>query len=114
MDGFFATYVTGRAGVSMLLLAMRGGRIVGADVGGIKYDGEIAPKTDGTGFVGRLTFTVPPGRSLITGLEPAATSRDIAIDFELPSNFADGPIIGIQTPTGPLNARFVKLRDIDF
>jgi hypothetical protein len=57
MDGFFAVYVTGRSGVSLVLLASKGGRLIGADIGGLKYDGEIAskPMALGTLVASRLT-----------------------------------------------------------
>jgi hypothetical protein len=113
MDGFFAVYVTGRSGVSLVLLASKGGRLVGADIGGLKYDGEIASKPDGTGYTCRVTFKVPQGGALIAGGGPAAAATDITLIAELPANFSEGPIVPIQTPTGPLNARFVKLRDFD-
>jgi hypothetical protein len=38
----------GRRWVRASLLAIKGGRIIGVDIGGIKYDGEIAAKPDGT------------------------------------------------------------------
>jgi len=111
MEGFYAAYMTGRTGQSVLLFAIKDGRLTGVDVGGMRYDGHVDPKPDGSGFSCRVSYTIIPGTSLITGAGPVATPTDVTVTFDLPTNFGDGPIIGIQTPTGPLNAKFVKLRD---
>jgi hypothetical protein len=113
MDGFYVGYITGRAGNSMVLLVIRNARLVGADVSGMKYDGEVHPKPDTQGFTCRVSYTILPGATLITGPGPVATPTDITLNFELPANFAEGPIVRIDTPMGPLNARFMKLRDLD-
>jgi hypothetical protein len=50
---------------------------------------------------------------LITGPGPVAIATPVSITFDLPQNFAEGPVIGIQTPFGPLNVKFAKIRDLD-
>jgi hypothetical protein len=113
MEGFFAAYLTGRSGMSVMLFAVKEGRMIGVDMGGMKYDGQIQAKADGTGFACRISYTILPGIALITGAGPMAKPTEITINFDLPLNFAEGPVIGIETPTGPLNAKFAKLRDFD-
>ena len=44
---------------------------------------------------------------------PAPTEpQRIPVQFDLPNNFADGQIITIETPLGPLNAKFQKIRGL--
>ena len=41
LDGFYVAYVTGAAGIGQVLFVVAGEKIVGADAGGLKYDGKI-------------------------------------------------------------------------
>jgi hypothetical protein len=111
MDGFYAAFLTGRGGQSVVLLAIKAGKIVGVDVGGLKYVGSIA--RSGDGFRCEVQYTIRPGVSLITGPGPVAKEVPVDLKFDLPMNFGDGPVVGIDTPFGPLNAKFQKLADID-
>ena len=113
MDGIYVGYIAGRAGNNVVLLMIRNERLVGADVGGMKYDGEVHPKGDGPGFSCRVSYTIPPGTPLITGPGPVGAPTDVTLNFDLPANFAEGPVVRIDTPMGPLNAKFSKLRDLD-
>jgi hypothetical protein len=113
MNGFYTAYLTGKAGSGVALLAIKDSLIVGVDVGGMKYDGRIDPKPDDAGFSCHIEYVVPPGMPLITGPGPVAIATPVSITFDLPQNFAEGPVIGIQTPFGPLNVKFAKIRDID-
>jgi hypothetical protein len=113
MEGFFAGYLTGHSGTSIILFAVKDGRMIGVDMGGMKYDGQFQTKGDGTGFSCRISYTLLPGIPLITGPGPTANPTEITLTFDLPLNFAEGIIISIETPTGPLNAKFTKLRDFD-
>lgn len=110
MDGFYLVYATGRAGHSILVVVIREGTIVGADVGGMKYDGTI--KDDGQGYVCSVVYVVPPGAVLITGAPAPTAPLRVPVSFNLPKGFADGRVIGINTPMGPVNAKFEKVRDI--
>jgi hypothetical protein len=109
MDGFYAAYVTGHAGVGVLLLAIRGTTLVGVDAGGIKYDGQITPTE--RGYHCTVLYIVPPGASLITGSPPPTDFQRIPVEFDLPKDFTHGQIVPIVTPLGPVNAKFEKLKD---
>ena len=112
MDGFYAAYMTGRAGVSMALFVLMKGKLVGVDAGGMKYDGTFEAKSDGTGYRCSVVYIVPPGRTLITGGPILSEARRVPLQFDLPINFSEGAVIGIQTPLGPINAKFEKIRDL--
>jgi hypothetical protein len=111
MDGFYVAYLTGRAGTSLLLFAIRGADFIGVDVGGLKYDGKVALTEDGR-LKCTLVYVIPAGSpALITGASPPSADQRIPIEFFLPKDFSNGQTIGIVTPLGPVNAKFQKLRD---
>jgi hypothetical protein len=112
MDGFYAVYLTGRAGNSIALLAIKSNAIIGIDQGGMKYDGSVERATNG-GFTFHVKYIVPPGTPLITGMGGVATATPVSLDFTVPANFASGIVVPIQTPFGPVNAKISKLRDFD-
>jgi hypothetical protein len=112
MNGFYIAYLTGAAGNSVLVFVLMNGKFVGADVGGMKYDGTFERKSDGTGIRCSIVYVVPPGKALITGAQPSPSAITIPLAFDLPREFADGRVITIETPRGAVNARFEKVRDI--
>jgi hypothetical protein len=114
MDGFYAAFLTGRGGNTMvLLLAIRANVLVGVDAGGLKYDGTVEPTPNG-GYRFQVRYVVQPGTQLITGMGSVATPTPVQLDFAAPSDFASGVVLTIQTPLGPINAKLSKLRDFDF
>jgi hypothetical protein len=112
MDGFYAAYLTGRGGNSVVLLAIKSNSIVGVDAGGLKYDGSVTPANNGA-FNFHVSYVIQPGTPLITGVGTVATPTPVTLDFTAPQDFATGVIVTIQTPFGPVNAKITKLRDFD-
>ena len=98
MNEFYVAYLTGRAGTSILMIVISNGTIVGADISGMKYDGTIAQKPDGSGYTCTVVYVIPPGVPLITGTTPATEPKRIPLQFDLPVNFADKRVITIETP----------------
>ncbi|MEA2952270.1 MAG: hypothetical protein QOJ96_1790 [Alphaproteobacteria bacterium] len=113
MDGFYVAYLTGKGGNSLVLFTIKSGKLVGVDAGGMKYDGHVQPASDG-GISFHLEYVVKAGVPLITGSGGVASSTPVSLDFKAPTNFAEGAVIGVQTPLGPVNAKISKLRDFDF
>ncbi|MET4479630.1 hypothetical protein [Bradyrhizobium sp. F1.13.3] len=110
MEGFYVAYLTGRAGSSLLLFAIRGSDLIGVDAGGLKYDGKVSKTTEG--WKCTVVYTIPAGSpELITGADAPSTDQRIPLEFSLPPDFSNGQIIGIATPLGPVNAKFQKLRE---
>lgn len=110
MDGFYVTYVAARAGTAIILWVIRGTIMVGVDAGGLKYDGEL--QVTPTGFHCSIVYLIPAGASLITGTPVIAESQRIPLEFDLPKDFANGQVVSILTPLGPVNAKFEKLRNL--
>lgn len=110
MEGFYAVYYTGVAGFGHAVLVMRDGVVTGADVTGGIYDGKFKVADAGSVSI-EVTLTVPAGTTLVTGQTlPAPYSQ--TIKAELSAHFANGQPVPVQTPLGPVNAIFKKLRNL--
>lgn len=109
--GLYAGYFTGVAGQSMGLFYIGDGIIAGIDVGAMQYDGRYSITTDGA-LDGVIDYVLPAGIPLITGAPSGATPTRISVKLSLPARFDDGRVTTIETPTGPVNAKFEKLKDL--
>src|SRR6266576_982816 len=110
-EGIYAMYFTGNAGSGHGLLMLKSGVIAGADAAGGIYDGSYNPGAPGTLNV-HVRLTVPPGFALVTGASAGQKPMVFEIPAQLPENFANGQPIALDTPTGPINIIFKKLRDL--
>jgi len=110
MDGFYAIYYTGVAGFGHAVLVLNSGAIAGADVTGSTYDGQYSVNNGGSVHA-EIVLTIPAGTTLVTGQTlPSPFSQTIKVD--LSPGFANGEPVPIQTPLGPVNGIFKKLRDL--
>ena len=110
MDGIYAMYYTGKAGCGHALFSMKNGLIAGADAVGGLLDGTYAEDEDGDIDV-LVTLKSIPGTGLVTGKLVQKDDLSQIIRAKLPHYFWNGNSIGIQTPTGPINAVFKRLRE---
>lgn len=108
MEGFYAVYYTGVAGLGNAVLVFTDNIVSGADTTGGTYDGSYSVG-DNNEIEIEIIFTIPAGGLLVTG---QSFSEDYAqtITATLRSGFADGHSVLVQTPMGPVNAIFKKLR----
>ena len=104
-------YYTGAAGHGHSVFVMKDGLIIGADAVGGMLDGTYEDIGDGNLDVS-VTLKVPAGAALVTGVIAAREPLKQQIAAKLPVDFSNGSPIGIQTPTGPINVVFKRLRDI--
>src|SRR4051794_39705926 len=111
MDGFYVAYLTGRTGNSLVLFAVKNGRIIGVDPGGLRYDGQVTPLESG-GFSFVVEYIVKPGVGMITG-GGAGVDTPVKLNFNKPANFQEGAVVRVDTPFGPVNAKISKVRDFD-
>ena len=109
--GLYFAYLTGVAGQSLGLFYIGDGTITGIDVGTMRYDGTYTTLDDGS-LQGTLEYSVPAGVSLITGAPVGTAPARIAARLHLPADFDDGRVVAIETPLGPVNAKFEKAKDI--
>ena len=107
----YTAYLTGIAGNSVGIFLIGDGIIVGADIGGLTYDGNFSVSSDGS-LEGVVQFSVPAGGQLISGLK-ATEDQTITTPVKLPRGFDDGrAVTRIDTPAGPVNARFDFIREV--
>lgn len=111
-DGIYSAYLAGTAGNSFGMFVLKEGVIAGADAGGGIYDGNYSLADDGQSWMGSISFTLPVGSTTITGQIAAQEPVKIDVPIKLPLNFASSDFVRIETPTGPLNARFVLVRKL--
>ena len=112
-NSIYTTYITGISGNSLALIIFFNGYIGGADIGGGIYDGFYEIDEEDQKIKGEIRFTVPVNVSSITGLPPQAVPTSFQVPINLPSTLDPKEIYRIETPTGPVNVRFVKLRDME-
>lgn len=107
----YTAFFTGSAGTSVGVFLIGDGVIVGADIGGLVYDGQLVEAADGA-LQGLVQFRVPAGGQLITGLKTEVEQK-ITTEVRLPVDFGDGKqVVRIDTPTGPVNAKFEFVREV--
>ena len=108
----YAAYFTGIDGSSFGLFYIGDGVIAGVDAGGMKYDGTFQETSDGA-LEGVIQFIVPAGMKLVTGLVAGGQPKTLSAPIKLRREFGDGnAVTRIDTPAGPVNARFELLREI--
>lgn len=107
----YAAYFTSFAGQSMGLFYIGDGVVAGIDISTMKYDGTYKAAADGS-LEGAVEYIIPPGVSLITGAPPATAPTKMTLKLVLPAGFDDGRVVTIETPAGPINARFEKVKEL--
>lgn len=107
----YVAFFTGIAGSNMGMFLIGDGLLVGADAGGLKYDGLMEHMADGA-LGGIVQFIVPAGTRLISGMT-TNVEQALNVQVRLPLGFDDGQkVTRIETPAGPINARFERLREV--
>jgi len=107
----YVAYFTGISGSNLGMFLIGDGVIAGADGGGLKYDGLVEHAADGA-LEGIVQFIVPAGTQLISGMK-ADVDQTLNVHVRLPLGFDDGKkVTRIDTPAGPINARFEHLREV--
>lgn len=111
VDGFYAAYFSSREGYGAALIAMRRGTVAGADPSGVKIDGTYANVENR--YIVEVRIAAPPGALLVQGGIAGANGHSYDISFTFTDKLDAAPFIRVDTPHGPLNVKFVRLRGID-
>jgi hypothetical protein len=112
INGFYAAYLTGATLQGFAMLVFRNGKVVGVDVGGGKYDGTYADSDVG-GYAVKLKVSLPPNTALVQGVSTGPQGDNSEISFQLPLDFLSRPFLRIDAKHGPVNAKIVKLRELN-
>jgi hypothetical protein len=107
----YVAYFTGVAGQSIGLFYIGDGVLAGVDVATMQYDGSYTTNIDGS-LEGVVDYVLPAGVSLITGAPAGVAPTRVSVKLNLPAGFDDGRVITIETPLGPINAKFEKVKEI--
>jgi hypothetical protein len=110
IDGFYAAYLTAAAGQGFALVECTRGRIVGADANGVVFDGEYT-EAGGEAFRVTLDVKVPPNIGFIQGGNSGPTGDVTHQEFMLPSDFYKRDFVRLDLGRGPVNAKFVRIRE---
>jgi hypothetical protein len=110
MDGIYIAYVSGQEGYSAILFVLRNHRITGADVGGLKYQGEFQTHEDK--LVGKLVVELSPGEQLITGFQAGAKAMSYSVPFEIEFKEIGTGFIRISSPLGDVTASIQKIQEL--
>jgi len=108
MEGFYALYFTGVAGFGNAVLVLKDGVVTGADATGGVYDGKYSRTGNKVDI--EVILTVPAGATLVTG-QSLSSPLSQTITAKLPDSFTNGQPVAVQTPMGPVNVVFKKLRE---
>lgn len=100
-EGFYSVFYTGQAGSGILMLCLKGGRIVGADAAGGSIIGVYEYGDDNLNV--KCAFNFRAG-NLVTGQSLAQPITHEA-EFRLPTRLFDGETVRADIGTGPINAR---------
>lgn len=106
IDGIYTAFLTGVAGQSMAMFVFKDGNIGGADMSGLVYSGEYT--VDAGKIVGTVTYVMPAQSASITGRTFENESDEIIVSIELPEDIDPEETYRLDTPIGPLNAKFIK------
>jgi len=112
IDGFYAAYFAGATGNSIAIFVFKDGIVTGADAGGGRYDGAYTAAGDGLYIDAKINFSLPIGNQSITGAAATVEPLAIEVPLRLPIEFNRNDVHRIETPIGPINAKFDKIRGI--
>lgn len=111
-NAIYAMYYTGGSGSGHAVFVMMNGTISGADVVGGILDGTYTVGDDDRVSF-KVTLIAPAGMTLVTGQTAGAEPIHQEISATLPAGMGNGSPVQIQTPLGPVNVIFKKLRDLN-
>lgn len=110
IDGIYTAYFTGAAGNGLAMFVFRKGSIAGADTAGLTFSGEYQVSN---GWIeGNVDFTMPTGTASITGAVASEQDLSVSVPIRLPEILNPEETYRIETPIGPINARFKKTKEL--
>jgi hypothetical protein len=108
-EGFYSFVYRGHQDWGCGMLVLQSGIVIGADAGGVQYDGRYSPTS--TGMIELdLTLHVPPGVALVQGIPAKAAAYDFPIRAVVPAQLGSEHMITIPTAAGNVNVAFRKVR----
>jgi hypothetical protein len=112
LDGFYAVYLSGASLQGLALLVLRNGQVAGADAAGAVYRGAYT-LDDSSNWSLTVNVNLPANIERVQGGTTGPKGDIFEVKTLLEPDFLSRDYIRIQTPRGPVNAKFVKLNSID-
>ena len=112
MNGIYVIYFAGIMGTGQAMFVLKDNDIAGTDSNGSTLDGTLTPC--GSGMLKMdMNLGIAAGGTLVTGFINSSNNKIVHnITKTIPENFANGQMITIDIPDGPVNVIFRRLRDI--
>lgn len=111
MNGFYAGYFAGGAGNGLAMFVIVDGKISGADMAGVSFDGDFSENKESQ-LAGTVSVRVPPGVTVVQGITAPAQGLKYEVPFIFPKKFDEEPFLELRTPLGNVNVRLQKVRDL--
>ena len=108
-EGFYNVDYAGVAGMGNAVIVLRRGQIIGAGVGGGKYDGRYRQVGKPGHFVVNVTVSIPAGSPTVMG----AVAPDGGMVFDVQTTLEDGTDVQtaqVNTPHGAVRATVEFIR----
>jgi hypothetical protein len=109
MSAFYAMNYVGQTGTGGGAVYVGNGKIVGIDVGNLRYNGTYTEA--GGRMKGTVALTAPTGGTLVTGATlPAGSRLNLTLDW--PTHFSDGKLQIVTIEGRQVHVTFEKVGDI--
>jgi hypothetical protein len=109
MGALYVMNFVGQTGVGGGAVYVGNGKILGVDVGNLRYSGSYTEQ--GGRLKGTVALTAPTGGTLVTGVQLSAGSR-LTLTLDWPINFADGKPQALTVEGRPVHVLLEKVGDI--
>jgi hypothetical protein len=109
MSALYAMNFVGQTGTGGGAVYVGKGKIVGIDVGNLRYNGTYTEQ--GGRLNGTVALTAPTGGTLVTGAHLPAGSR-LSLTLDWPANFSDGKPQAITVEGRPVHVTLEKIGDV--
>jgi hypothetical protein len=113
MEGYFRIAFTGSAGSGLGILVLRDGVVVGADIGGVSYDGTYTEDVATKDVIFNVTMSAPAGVTPVQTGVPLAAPASIPLAGAIKQDdLRDNRPTLVNGPLGAVNVIFTKIRDL--
>jgi hypothetical protein len=109
MSALYAMNFVGMTGTGGGAVYVGKGKIVGIDVGNLRYNGTYTEQ--GGRLKGTVALSAPTGGTLVTGAQLPAGGR-LSVTLDWPANFSDGKPQALTVEGSPVHVVFEKIGDV--
>ena len=110
-EGFWAVFSKGAAGEGVGMMVLDTNMVVGADAGGIVYDGHYTRNNSNELLCEVVAHVVKPLSWVVTTGQHIPVGTKFLVKATLPSNPASDTAVTVKTPLGDFLMTFRKIRD---